>query len=201
MQYIAEAREILKGNTASLQAQMMEQMQQLASEMRFEEAESIKRKYLLLDNYRAHSEVVSSMLHNIDVFNIEDSPQVAYVNYLHVVKGCICQAFTFEFPKKLDETPQEILVLAIGEIRSRYSSESKEIITPFPVELSLQDILITVPQRGDKKKLLELSKLNVLQYKKDKQAQSDKLNPEQKATRLGGEEVQTGTRLKENNIM
>ena len=184
MQYIAEAREILKGNTASLQAQMMEQMQQLASEMRFEEAESIKRKYLLLDNYRAHSEVVSSMLHNIDVFNIEDSPQVAYVNYLHVVKGCICQAFTFEFPKKLDETPQEILVLAIGEIRSRYSSESKEIITPFPVELSLQDILITVPQRGDKKKLLELSKLNVLQYKKDKQAQSDKLNPEQKATRL-----------------
>ncbi|MGM9675631.1 MAG: excinuclease ABC subunit UvrC [Bacteroidaceae bacterium] len=184
MQYIAEAKEILKGNTSALQAQMMEQMRNLAAEMRFEEAEAIKKKYMLLENYRAHSEVVSSALHNIDVFNIEDGKQVAYVNYLHVVKGSICQAFTFEFSKKLDETAEEILVLAIGEIRSRYGSESKEIITPFPVELSLQDISITVPQRGDKKKLLELSKLNVLQYKKDKQAQSDKLNPEQKSTRL-----------------
>lgn len=184
MQYIAEAKEILKGNTAMLQGKLMEQMRKLADEMKFEEAEVIKKRYLLLENYRAHSEVVSSTLHNIDVFNIEEDKNVAYVNYLHVTNGCICQAFTLEYAKKMDESAEEILVLAIGEIRNRYHSESKEIITPFPVELSLEGIAITVPLRGDKKKLLGLSKLNVLQYKKDKQAQSDKLNPEQKSTRL-----------------
>lgn len=181
---IEEAKEILKGNTAEVQKQMMAEMRQLASEMRFEEAEQIKRKYVLLENYRSKSEVVSNTLHNIDVFNIESDEKIAYINYLHVTQGCITQAFTFEFNKRLDETESELLVLGIVEMRQRYHSESKEVIVPFPVELPLENIIQTVPQKGDKKKLLELSKMNVLQYKKDRLQQSDKLNPEQKATRL-----------------
>lgn len=184
MQYISEAKEILKGNTAELERNLMNQMMSLAAEMKFEEAELIKKKYLLLDTYRSKSEVVSSTLHNIDVFNIEDSEKVAYINYLHVKNGCINQAFTIEYSKRLEESTEELLVLGIIEMRKRYSSESKEIIIPFPVELSLHNVEFTVPQKGDKKKLLELSKLNVLQYKKDRISQSDKLNPEQKQVRL-----------------
>lgn len=182
--YIAEAKEILKGNTAELERKMMREMMALAEEMRFEEAETIKKKYILLENYRSKSEVVSNTLHNIDVFNIEDNEKVAYINYLHVKNGCINQAFTFEYSKKLQETPEELLVLGIVEMRNRYCSESKEIIIPFPVELPLTNVELTIPQKGDKKKLLELSKLNVLQYKKDRLNQSDKLNPEQKQVRL-----------------
>ena len=184
MQNINEAKEILKGNTSSLERKMMAEMMRLAEELRFEEAELIKKKYLLLENYRSKSEVVSNTLHNIDVFNIEDNEKVAYINYLHVTNGCINQAFTFEYNKRLDETPEELLELGIGEMRERYHSESKEIIVPFPVELSLEGVEFTIPQKGDKKKLLELSKLNVLQYKKDRLNQSDKLNPEQKQVRL-----------------
>lgn len=184
MQNINEAKEILKGNTSSLEKKLMAEMMKLAEELRFEEAELIKKKYLLLENYRSKSEVVSNTLHNIDVFNIEDNEKVAYINYLHVTNGCINQAFTFEYGKKLDETPEELLELGIGEMRERYHSESKEIIVPFPVELSLDGVEFTIPQKGDKKKLLELSKLNVLQYKKDRLNQSDKLNPEQKQVRL-----------------
>jgi excinuclease ABC subunit C len=184
MQDIAEAKEILKGNTAQLERQMLQRMQEHAAKLQFEEAEAIKRKYLLLENYRSKSEVVSSTLHNIDVFNIENNEKVAYINYLHVTNGCITQAFTFEYTKRLDESDEELLAAGIIEMRQRYKSESKEVIVPFPVEHLGSDLLITVPVKGDKKKLLELSKLNVLQYKKDRISQSDKLNPEQKQVRL-----------------
>lgn len=184
MQYITEAKEILKGNTAQLERQMLQRMQEYAAKLQFEEAEAIKQKYILLENYRSKSEVVSNSLHNIDVFNIENNEKVAYINYLHVTNGCITQAFTFEYAKRLDEPDEELLAAGIIEMRQRYHSESKEVIVPFPVEHLGEDLLITVPQKGDKKKLLELSRLNVLQYKKDRINQSDKLNPEQKQMRL-----------------
>ena len=184
MEYIAEAKEILKGNTALIQRQMLQKMQELAACMEFEEAEIIKKKYLLLENYRSKSEVVNGSLHNIDVFNIENNEKVAYINYLHVSNGCITQAFTFEYAKRLEETDEDLLAAGIIEMRQRYWSESKEVIVPFPVKHLSKDLVITVPQKGDKKKLLELSKLNVLQYKKDRISQNDKLNPEQKQVRL-----------------
>lgn len=184
MRWIDEAKEILKGNTREIEQQLRQEMTQLAEDLRFEEAEELKRKYLLLDNYRSKSEVVSNVVTNVDVYNIESGEKEAYVNYLHVVNGCITQAFTFEIKKRLEETPEELLVLGIGEMRKRYPSGSKEVIIPFPVEQFLNDVVLTIPQRGDKKKLLELSRLNVLQYKKDRILQTDKLNPEQKSVRL-----------------
>jgi len=184
LQWIAEAKEILKGNTRDIENRLHEEMMTLATEMRFEEAEIIKRKLALLDNYCSKSEVVSNTLHNVDVYNIESGEKEAYINYLHVTNGCITQAFTFEIKKRLDETPEELLVLGIGEMRKRYPSGSKEIIVPFHVELSLENVEFIIPQKGDKKKLLDLSRLNVLQYKKDRINQSDKLNPEQKGVRL-----------------
>ncbi|MBP5381606.1 MAG: excinuclease ABC subunit UvrC [Bacteroidaceae bacterium] len=184
MQWIAEAKEILKGNTREIEKALRQEMQALAEELRFEEAEVAKRKLLLLENYRSKSEVVSSAVHNVDVFNIETTEKEAYINYLHVTNGCITQAFTFEIKKRLDESPEELLVLGIGEMRKRYPSESKEIIVPFPVELEIDGVTFFTPQKGDKKTLLELSRLNVLQYKKDRLNQSDKLNPEQKGVRL-----------------
>ena len=184
MQNIAEAKEILKGNTAQLERQMLQRMQEHAAKLQFEEAEAIKRKYLLLENYRSKSEVVSSTLHNIDVFNIENNEKVAYINYLHVTNGCITQAFTFEYAKRLEETDEELLTLGIVEMRHRYGSQSKEIVVPFHVELPENYALINIPQKGDKRKLLELSKLNVKQYKFDRLKQAEKLNPEQKQTRL-----------------
>ncbi len=182
--WIEEAKEILKGNTRAIEKSMLDEMKRLAEEMRFEEAEAMKRRYTLLENYRSKSEVVSYTIHNVDVFNIETDERTGYVNYLHVNNGCITQAFTFELKKKLDETPEELLTLGIGEMRKRYGSESKEIILPFHVELQLENVEYTIPQRGEKRKLLELSKLNVLQYKKDRLSASDKLNPEQKGVRL-----------------
>ena len=184
MSYISDATEILKGNTSSLEKRLQADMQLLAAEMRFEEAEIVKRQYLLIKNYRSRSEVVSNTINDVDVFNIEDNSNVAYINYLHVANGCINKAFTFEYAKRMDETTEELLVSGIVEMRSRYKSSSKEIIVPFHVELPLEDIQLSIPQRGDKKKLLELSRMNVLQYKKDRMAQSDKLNPEQKQVRL-----------------
>ncbi len=184
MEYIAEAKEILKGNTAQLERQMLSRMQEHAAKLEFEEAEAIKRRYLLLENYRSKSEVVSNALHNIDVFNLENNEKVAYINYLHVTNGCITQAFTFEYAKRLDESDEDLLAAGIIEMQQRYKSESKEVIVPFPVEHLSKDLIITIPVKGDKKKLLELSKLNVLQYKKDRISQSDKLNPEQKQVRL-----------------
>ena len=181
---IEEAKEILKGNTGELKRKLMAQMKQLAEDMRFEEAEQLKKKYVMLENYQSKSEVVSSTLHNIDVFDIEDNEKVAYINYLHVANGCIVRAFTFEYVKRLEETKEELLLAGILEMRNRYGSESKEVIVPFPVEQLNFYSNVIIPQRGDKKKLLDLSRLNVMQYKKDRIRQSDKLNPEQKSVRL-----------------
>lgn len=184
MRCIEACKEILKGNTADVVRKMREEMIALANELRFEEAQEIKRRYDLIESYRAKSEVVSNVLHNIDVFNIETEERTAYINYLHVTNGCINQAFTFEYKKKLDETDEELLTLGIIEMRERYASQSKEIVVPFHVDLPDDMVEQTVPQKGDKKKLLELSKLNVKQYKFDRLKQADKLNPEQKQTRL-----------------
>lgn len=184
MRCIEACKEILKGSTADVARKMREEMIALANELRFEEAQEIKRRYDLIESYRAKSEVVSNVLHNIDVFNIETEEKTAYINYLHVTNGCINQAFTFEYKKKLDETDEELLTLGIIEMRERYASQSKEIVVPFHVDLPDGMVEQTVPQKGDKKKLLELSKLNVKQYKFDRLKQADKLNPEQKQTRL-----------------
>ena len=184
MKYIQEAKEILKGNTAEIERELLKQMQQLASEMKFEEAQIIKQKYDLLENYRSKSEVVSQILHNIDVFSIEDDEQSAFINYLHVTNGCINQAFTFEYKKKLNESAEDLLMLGITEMRERYQSHSKEIIVPFPISYELGNLTVTVPQKGEKKKLLDLSLLNVRQYKLDRLKQAEKLNPEQKSVRL-----------------
>lgn len=184
MRCIEACKEILKGNTADVTRKMREEMIALANELRFEEAQEIKRRYDLIESYRAKSEVVSNVLHNIDVFNIETEERTAYINYLHVTNGCINQAFTFEYKKKLDETDEELLTLGIIEMRERYDSQSKEIVVPFHVDLPDGMVEQTVPQKGDKKKLLELSKLNVKQYKFDRLKQADKLNPEQKQKRL-----------------
>ena len=184
MKYIQEAKEILKGNTAEIERELLKQMQQLASEMKFEEAQMIKQKYDLLENYRSKSEVVSQILHNIDVFSIEDDEQSSFINYLHVTNGCINQAFTFEYKKKLNESAEDLLMLGITEMRERYQSHSKEIIVPFPISYELGNLTVTVPQKGEKKKLLDLSLLNVRQYKLDRLKQAEKLNPEQKSVRL-----------------
>ena len=191
---IEEAKEILKGNTGELKRKLMAQMKQLAEDMRFEEAEQLKKKYVMLENYQSKSEVVSSTLHNIDVFDIEDNEKVAYINYLHVANGCIVRAFTFEYVKRLEESKEELLLAGILEMRNRYGSESKEVIVPFHVEQLNFYSNVIIPQRGDKKKLLDLSRLNVMQYKKDRIRQSDKLNPEQKSVRLL-KELQDALRL------
>ncbi len=184
MQNIEACKEILRGNTSAVAKTLRERMMQLAEDLRFEEAQELKRRYLLIENYRAKSEVVSSVLHNIDVFNIESEERVAYINYLHVTNGCINQAFTFEYKKKLDETDEELLTLGIVEMRERYESHSREIVVPFRVDLPDCMVEQTIPAKGDKKKLLDLSRLNVKQYKFDRLKQAEKLNPEQKQTRL-----------------
>lgn len=182
---IAEIKEILKGNTQEISRLLYQRMQDLAAEMKFEEAQKVKEKYALIENYRSKSEVVSSVLHNIDVFSIEeDGEKSAFINYLHITNGAINQAFTFEYKKKLNETKEELLTLGIIEMRERYKSASREIIIPFDIEIELNDVTFTIPQRGDKKKLLELSLLNVKQYKADRMKQAEKLNPEQRSMRL-----------------
>lgn len=185
MKNIAQIKEILKGNTQEISKKLYKQMQDLAAGMKFEEAQKVKEKYLLIENYRSRSEVVSSVLHNIDVFSIEeDGEKSAFINYLHITNGAINQAFTFEYKKKLNETKEELLGLGIIEMRERYKSDSREIIVPFEIEMKLNDVIFTVPQRGDKKKLLDLSLLNVKQYKADRLKQAEKLNPEQRSMRL-----------------
>lgn len=184
MKSIGEIKQILSGNTHELTRRMMEEMQRLASEMRFEEAQVIKEKYQLLENYQAKSEVVSSVLHNIDVFSIETDENDVFINYLHITNGCINQAFTFEYKKRMEETQEELLQLGIVEMRERYKSLSREIIVPFELDLELANVTFTIPQRGEKKKLLDLSLLNVKQYRADRLKQAEKLNPEQKSVRL-----------------
>ncbi len=181
---IEQAREILKGNTRELLRMLREEMEQLADELRFEEAEEVKRKYLLLDNYVSKSQVVSHTINNVDVVTITNDEKMAFVNYIHVSNGAINQSFTFEYKKKLDESDEELLPLAIVETRERFKSNAKEIIVPTELDLELEGVTLTVPQRGDKKTLLELSLMNGRQYKMDRLKQAEKLNPEQKQTRL-----------------
>lgn len=184
MQNIAQIKEILKGNTQIISEALMKEMMSLASEMKFEEAQKVKEKYELIETYRSKSEVVSSVLHNIDVFSIETDENTAYINYLHITNGCINQAFTFEYKMRMDETKEELLQLGIIEMRERYKSRSKEIIVPFELDMEMDGVTFTIPQRGDKKHLLELSILNVKQYKVDRLKQAEKLNPEQRSVRL-----------------
>ena len=181
---IEACKEILKGNTGEVQRKMRDEMVALAAELRFEEAQAVKQRYELIERFKAKSEVVSAVLHNIDVFHIESEEKVAYINYLHVTNGCINQAFTFEYKKKLEETDRELLTLGIIEMRERYGSRSKEIVVPFEVDIPEEMAVQVIPQKGDKKKLLELSRLNVKQYRFDRLKQAEKLNPEQKQTRL-----------------
>ena len=181
---IDEIKKILKGDTQIVCDLLMDEMKALAGEMKFEEAQQIKEKYDLIENYRSRSEVVSRIIHNVDVFSIEMDEKSAYINYLHIANGCINQAFTFEYKKQLNETKEELLQLGIVEMRERYQSKSHEIIVPFDVDLQLSNTVFTIPQRGEKKHLLELSIKNVKQYKVDRLKQSEKLNPEQKNTRI-----------------
>lgn len=181
-----QAREILKGNTRQLRDLLYQNMQRLAENLEFEAAERVKQKYILIENYCAKSEVVSHTITDVDVFTItdDDSRNHAFINFLHVKNGAICQSFTYEYKRKLDETDQELLLTAIPEIRERFHSTAREIIVPFDIDWALKDAQFFVPQRGNKKHLLELSEMNCRQYKFDRLKQAEKLNPEQKQTRL-----------------
>ena len=183
---IAQAREILKGNTRELSQHVFEEMQQKAAELKFEEAEELKQKYMLIESFCAKSEVVSHTITDVDVFTIVDDEhnRTAFINYIHVKNGSVNQSFTFEYKRKLDETDRELLLTAIPEIRERFHSKAKEIIVPFDMEWKLNEAQFFVPQRGDKKHLLELGEMNCKQYKFDRLKQAEKLNPEQKQTRL-----------------
>ena len=181
---IGQAREILKGNTRQVLRDMKEEMMQHAENLRFEEAEEIKRRYLLIEQFVAKSEVVSQTINNVDVLSITNDEKVAFINYIHVSNGQINQSFTFEYKKRLAESDEELLQLAIVEMRERFNSQAKEIILPQEVDINLEGVTITVPQRGDKKTLLDLSIMNGKQYKFDRLKQAEKLNPEQKQVRL-----------------
>ena len=190
MRNIDACREILKGNTRAVAQHLRDEMARLSEEMRFEEAAILKRKYDLIENFRAKSEVVSQISYDIDVFSIESDEKLAYINFLHVVNGAITQSFTFEFKKKLDESDEDLLSLGIVEMRERFASTSREIVLPFEVELPENYAKIVIPQQGGKKTLLDLSRQNVKQYKFDRLKQAEKLNPEQKQVRLM-KEIQT----------
>ena len=181
---ILQAREILKGNTRQVLRDLKDEMLRLSEELRFEEAEEVKRKYLALDGFVSKSEVVSHTINNVDVFTITSDEKMAFINYLHVSNGSINQSFTIEYKKKLNETDEELLQLGIIELRQRFKSDSKEIIVPQEVEVELDGVKFTIPKLGDKKTLLELSAMNGKQYKFDRLKQAEKLNPEQKQVRL-----------------
>ena len=184
MEYISQIRQLLNGNTQQLCDHLVAEMQKLSSELKFEEAQSVKEKYLLIEKYRAKSVIVSTTIHNTDVFSYDEDGNSAFVNYLHIRNGSIVQSFTIEFKKRLNEAKEDILALGIAELRTRFKSLSKEIIVPFLPDLKFENAEFIVPQRGDKRKLLEISEQNVKQYKIDKLKQSEKMNPEQKSTRL-----------------
>ena len=181
---IQQAREILKGNTRQILREMREEMEHLAEELRFEEAEEIKQRYITLENFVSRSEVVSHTINNVDVFSITSDEKMAYINYMHVSNGSINQSFTIEYKKKLDESDEDLLQLGIVELRERFHSDAKEIILPKDVDVSLENVKFTVPKLGDKKTLLDLSAMNGKQYKMDRMKQAEKLNPEQKQVRL-----------------
>ena len=181
---IAQAREILKGNTREVLRDLKNEMLSLSEELRFEEAEEVKQKYLALNSFVSDSEVVSHTINNVDVFSITSDDKMAFINYLHISNGSINQSFTIEYKKKLNETDEELLQLGIIELRERFKSDAKEIIVPQEVDIELEKVTFTIPQRGDKKTLLDLSIMNGKQYKFDRMKQTEKLNPEQKQTRL-----------------
>ena len=181
---ISEIKEILRGNISQISNHLYEEMQALASDLKFEEAQKVKEKYEAIENYRSKSTVVTPMLHNIDVFSLIENEKSAYINFMHIGNGSIVQAYTFEYKKRLDETKEELLGLGIVEMRRRFKSSAREIIVPFSMEMILESVRFTVPQRGDKKKLLELSEMNVKQFKTDRLKQAEKLNPEQRSTRI-----------------
>ncbi|PDP81266.1 excinuclease ABC subunit UvrC [Prevotella intermedia] len=185
-QNMAQARQILKGNTREVQRLMKAKMEECAAELRFEEAEVYKQRYIALENFAAKSEIVSYTIADVDVFSIvnDDSKKNAFINYLHVTNGAINQSFTFEYKRKLEETDAELLNEAIPEIRERFKSTAKEIIVPFELDFHIKDATFFIPQRGDKKHLLELSEMNAKQHKFDRLKQAEKLNPEQRQTRL-----------------
>lgn len=181
---MAQAREILRGNTRGILRDMRAEMERLAEELRFEEAEAVKQKYLLIDSFCSKSEVVSHIINNVDVFSIASDEKTAFINFIHVASGSINQSFTFEYRKRLDETDEELLALGIVEMRERFRSTSREIIVPFEMDLPLEGVTLTVPQRGDRRTLLDLSIMNGRQYRFDRLKQAEKLNPEQKSVRL-----------------
>lgn len=181
---IAEIKEILSGNLSLIEKNLLIEIKKLAAEMHFEEAAILKKRYDVISNYRAKHTVVTPMLNNIDVFSIAENNHSVYINYLHIGNGAITQAYTFEYKKKLEETKEELLEMGIVEMRKRFKSTAHEIILPFPISIELANTSYTIPQRGDKRKLLSLSILNVKQYKLDKLKQAEKLNPEQRNTRL-----------------
>ena len=184
MKNILEIKNILKGDIQVVSDILKDEMYRLSDELKFEEAQIMKERHELLENYRSKSEVVHSSIHNVDVFSIEMDEKSAYINYLHIVKGSINQAFTFEYKIRLNETKEELLQLGIVEMRERYRSVSKEIIVPFKLDMEMDGVMFTIPQRGEKKHLLDLSIMNVKQYKIDRLKQADKLNPEQKKVRI-----------------
>ncbi len=181
---IAQAREILKGNTRQVQKELRDEMLKLSEELRFEEAEEVKRKYLALEGFVSKSEVVSHTINNVDTYSITSDEKMAFINFIHVSNGSINQSFTIEYKKKLNETDEELLELGIVELRQRFKSDANEIIVPQEVNVELEGVKFTVPKQGDKKKLLDLSIMNGKQYKIDRLKQSEKLNPEQKQVRL-----------------
>lgn len=196
LENINEVKQILKGNTRDIAAKLTAKMQECAEELNFEKAQEYKQKLTLLENFRSKSEVVSTLIHNIDVFSIEvDTDKAAYINYLHIENGAINQAYTIEYKKRLDESEIDLLEMGIIEMRTRFNSEAKEIVVPFPIAVELDGITITIPQRGEKKKLLDLSLMNVKQYKADRLKQAEKLNPAQRNMRIL-KEIQTKLQLK-----
>lgn len=186
LENIRLAKEILKGNVRAVRKQLYDLMMNAADKMEFEKAEEIKKQYIILDNYCSKSEVVSHTINNVDVFSIIEDKEynITFVNYIHVTNGSVNQSFTFEYKKKVEEKIEDILITAITETRTRFNSDAKEVVVPFETGWSLNDVVFTVPQRGDKAHLLELSTMNAKQYKVDRTKQTEKLNPEQKQVRL-----------------
>ena len=184
LKYIDEVTSILKGDIRVLQEKLLGEMKEKAMTLEFEEAQKIKKRYELIENFRTRSEVVSQSMTNIDVFSIESDEKSAFINFLHITNGCINQAFTIEYQKRLDESDEELISMGIIELRNRFGSTAKEIILPFPIGSIIEDTTITIPQKGEKARLLALSRLNVKQYRADRVKQEEKLNPEQKTTRM-----------------
>ena len=184
LEYISQVKQILNGNIQQLSEHLLQEMGKLSENLKFEEAQVLKEKYLLLEKYRAKSVIVSTTIHNIDIFSYDEEDDAAFVNYMHIRNGSIVQSFTIEYKKKLDEAKEDILALGIAELRTRFKSLSREIVVPFLPDLEFENVEFIVPQRGDKKKLLEISEQNVKQYKIDKLKQTEKLNPEHRSMKL-----------------